>query len=420
MKDYRCDDRTMPLERMHSLATGLGDPHLATPAIHVAGTKGKGTTCLILEALLRSSGLRVGTYLSPHLENLRERVRVDGEPIREDQLVETLTEMLPELDRRHRLGPVEFPTFFEMMTALAMVQFRRSGVDVSIYEVGLGGRLDATNILAPGWTAITSIGLEHVDKLGHTLEAIAREKAGIVKPSTPLVLGEVAPEARSMILGIARSLGSPVLEVSAKRVQAVEIGGTTRLLVPPHDRPLEPHAIRGPGLRADLGLALTLHEEYLTARGGAPGIEVIERTLAGLRLPGRIERFEGPPITILDGAHTPESLDTLAVALEEMRLPRPRTAVVALASDKRIAACLERLAGLADRVIFTCADAVRGIPAGDLAVEMASRAPGLPVQQEDDPRQALRLARADGHPVIVTGSIYLAGALRAQLDGRAP
>ncbi len=419
MKNYRCDDETMPLERMRSLAESLGNPQDSVPSIHIAGTKGKGTTCLILETLLRKQGYRVGTYTSPHLKNLRERVRVDGKMISETDLVETLNSMLSELDRRYQLGPEAFPTFFEMMTALAMHHFQRAEVDVAIYEVGLGGRLDATNILQPEWTAITGIGLEHMDKLGNTLSSIAKEKAGIIKENTPLVLAEVDPEAREAIFSIAKSKSAPILETASKRVQAVTEDGKIAILIPPYGKALHPNNIRGPGPRADLGLAITIWEEFLAKRGQKAELQTIEKCLSELELPGRVEILHESPMTILDGAHTPESLASLAQALNEESVPRPRIGVVALAQDKRLEECLEQLGHFVDQVIFTQADSVRGADPQELS-ETFYKITQKESSWELDPHSAYENTKQSNCSVIVTGSIYLVGALQAKSSRLSP
>src|SRR2546426_4290040 len=188
VQTFRYDKETLGIERMRSFMADLGNPQESYPSVHVAGTKGKGTTCLILEALLREEGLRTGTYLSPHVENLRERIRIAGSSVPENDLAVEINAMLSILEERQRKGPSAFPSFFELMTALAMTCCKTRRVDWGIFEVGLGGRFDATNILKPRACAITSIGLEHTQLLGKTLGEIAREKAGIIKQGTPVVV----------------------------------------------------------------------------------------------------------------------------------------------------------------------------------------------------------------------------------------
>ena len=195
MKTFHYNDKTLKLERMAAFLKDIGNPQLSYPTIHIAGTKGKGTTCLILENLLSQNGKKVGSYLSPHIEHIRERIRFSNRSINETELCNTLNAMLDVLNRRRNLGEDHFPTFFELMTSLAMAFFHDREVHHGIFEVGLGGRLDATNVLSPSWTAITSISLEHTQKLGNTLASIAREKAGILKAGIPVIVGPGLPGA---------------------------------------------------------------------------------------------------------------------------------------------------------------------------------------------------------------------------------
>ena len=209
LQTFRYDQESFDLRRMEALAAALGNPHNHYPAVHVAGTKGKGCTCLMLEALLRAEGLAVGTYTSPHIEHLRERIRIGGKSISEDTFMRTVNSVLPLTEPAD--GENASPTFFELLTAMAMLCFARAGVDIAIFEVGLGGRLDATNILSARWSAITSLGLEHTRLLGDTLTSIAREKAGILREETPLVTGDLPAEAREEIKRIATEKMPPGL-----------------------------------------------------------------------------------------------------------------------------------------------------------------------------------------------------------------
>jgi dihydrofolate synthase/folylpolyglutamate synthase len=405
---FRYGPQTLGLERMRELARALGDPQDAYPSVHIGGTKGKGSTTLMLEALLSAEGLRVGSYTSPHVEHLSDRIRVGGRRISEPSLVEAANLVLPALSPR--LGTPDPPTFFELMTAIAMLRFRKDEVDFGLFEVGLGGRLDATNILSAQLTAITSIGLEHTHLLGNSLEAIAGEKAGIIKPGVPLVIGELAPEARRVIEATARERGAPLAVACAGDVRLVSRGILELAGV---ESPLRAPAVRGPGLRADLSIALWLFRKLLERLGRSFDPARARRALAELELPARVEIFAGEPAVCLDGAHTTESIEVLAVALEEERFPRPRTLVFSLAADKRRDDILALLPAIAEDVVFARADPVRS-----LAPQALRDAFGAGTVVED-PHQALRAALERGRAVVVTGSIYLAGALRAALKERA-
>ena len=432
MLSYHYGHETMKLERMTSLAADLGNPHLATRAIHVAGTKGKGSTCLILEALLMASGNEVGTYLSPHVEFLRERIRKDGRPIPEDDLCTLLNSILPTLEQRHALTdgegtPQSFPTFFELMTALAMLYFKRQSVGYALYEVGLGGRLDATNILRPVLTAITSIGMEHTDKLGDTLASIAGEKAGVIKSDTPSIVGpSIAKEARDVIRARAQDMKAPLIEVAPDTIQCIRHEGTPALRIRPHDWILPCGPLPGPGLRDDLAIALSLWENILEIQGVEPRRETVLEALGRLgenQLPGRVEVIDGSPPVILDGAHTEESVASLTAAVEELAIPQPRTLLVSVASDKRADAILSQLASIAEEIYFTRCDPVRSLPPDELrqrflALKTAPQSGGIrseKLQVSEDPVEAFLAARKRNNPVVVTGSFFLVGAIRQYL-----
>ena len=398
----------MPLERMRSFVSELGDPLSSYPSIHIAGTKGKGSTSLMLEALLAAEGFRVGTYTSPHVEHLRERIRVGGRWIGEAELVDLARSFLPVLERRRSSGGGGFPTFFELMTALAMSRFARAPVDWGVFEVGLGGRLDATNILAPRACAITGIGLEHVAVLGDTHQRIAREKAGIIKRGIPLVAGDMPEEALREVLAAAREQGA---EVVRPREGGVMPAGSGHVEIAGYGR-FEAPAVRGPALRHDLAVALELHRLALEASGRRPVAARIAGALATLELPARVELFAGTPPVLLDGAHTAESFGALESTLEEIGLPRPRTAVFSLASDKRAEPILETLARIAGRFILTRADPLRSLEPAAIRARLGAG------DVIDAPRAALEEALRRGEPVIVCGSMYLAGAVRGRMRER--
>lgn len=265
-RQFRYDPEAVPLARMRSFVEELGSPHRSFRTVHVTGSKGKGSTTLILEALLEESGLSVGTYTSPHVDHLRERIRFRRDAISEGDLIRLTNLTLPVLEHRRGTSGA-FPTFFELMTGLAMLHFAREHVDRAIFEVGLGGRLDATNVIDAPIAAITSIGLEHTRVLGTTLPAIAREKAGIIKDGATVVLGRLDPEARRTVGEIAAALNARVIDVDPASVQPA---GEGRVRTPAFAAPVDAPAIRGPGLRANLAIALELHALVLADEGRNP------------------------------------------------------------------------------------------------------------------------------------------------------
>jgi dihydrofolate synthase/folylpolyglutamate synthase len=402
---FRHDEETFALERVRVLARSLGNPHLASPCFHIAGTKGKGSTCLILESLLASAGSRIGTYTSPHIEQMRERIRVEGSPLSEEAIVLEANALLPVLEGRGRPGDSGFPTFFEFLTILAMTAFRRAGVDQAIHEVGLGGRLDATNIVEPMACAVTSIGLEHTQQLGNTLALIAREKAGILKPGVPVVLGRLPAEADEEIRRVAGERRAPIIDVDPGTVRrhgldSLEIAGV--------DGPVPAGAIRGPALRANLALALRLAE----AAKETLRPEAIRTALVNLRLPARVEVFATDPPVVLDGAHTADSIAALRATLEEIAFPAPRTLIFSIARGKDLPGILPQLSALADDFVWTEADTTRSVPPRELEAAMGRG------RSVEDPCRALDEAAAMGRPIVITGSFYLAGRLRPVLRVR--
>lgn len=397
------DKATLGTARMQSLARELGEPHSAYPAVHVAGSKGKGSTSLLLEALLRSEGFSVGTYLSPHVEHLTERIRIDGHAIPEDKLLREVNAMLPVLELLRSRGTDAFPSFFELMTALAMTCFRTRKVDWAIFETGLGGRLDATNILEPRLCVITSIGLEHTQQLGTTIPAIAREKAGILKPGAHLILGPVDRDAEGVIRRIAEERGVAVTRVYDR---AVRSAGPGRIILDEPPVSIDAGPVLGPALRINLALAVTALRWILRESGREPRRDRLSRALESTCLPARVEVFPGPPAVVLDSAHTPESVRALAVTLKELMLPRPRVLVFSIATGKELGPIVRMLPLLAEDWIFTRADPVRSVSPKTLR-DLAGG--GTTVEL---PENAFEQAMRRERPVIVTGSFYLAGRLR--------
>jgi dihydrofolate synthase/folylpolyglutamate synthase len=387
--------RDFDLSRPRALLEGLGSPdrRLGSRVIQVAGTKGKGSTARFLDSILRAAGLRTGCYTSPHLEHVRERITIDGVPIAEAEFAARVGEVLDSVRARGAET-----TFFESMLAIACLQFARAETEAVIFEVGLGGRLDATTAVPCTANVITEISLEHTEILGDTVELVAAEKAGTIRPGVPLWSG-VDPDspAGRVIGGIAEERGAPWTYVP-----------------PPRDVTATPTGLRWDGY--DLRV-LGRHQAHNAALAIAAvsdlSDEVIRRGLAEARQPGCCEPRGSNPTVVLDGAHTAESIEATLRAVEE-HFPGIRpTLVFALAEDKnldRIAAAMEPR--VAD-VFCTRVDDKRGRTAEELAAHPAwiARARAVP-----DAVAALDAARAAAGPdglVLATGSLYLAGALRA-------
>jgi dihydrofolate synthase/folylpolyglutamate synthase len=392
------------LDPIRDLLERLGDPHADLGGVHVAGSKGKGSLSGLVAAGLEAAGLRTGVYASPHVERMTERVRVGGREVADEALAEALEQVLDTRAAATAAGtPGVEATWFDTVTAAAFLVFERAGVDLIVAECGLGGRLDSTNVLSPEVCAITGIELEHTVVLGDTRALIAAEKAGILKPGVTLVtpLGE-DDEAGAVIAARARELCVQVL-----RPPAIE--GWSAL---PFER----------RNRALAGLVL----EELGRRGHPVGAGVLsDEVVRAGRLPGRMERFSsgGVPV-VLDGAHTPASVDGCLRELEaDPGLHGRPQVILGLAAEKDLEGILKTLVGRVDRVLCTSVGgALHRTPE---QIESAARALGMVTETAAPPRVALEralVAAPRGGWVLAIGSLYLAGELRPLLrsDPSAP
>ncbi len=388
------------LDRMREALALLGDPQLQYRTLHVAGTNGKGSTCAFAEASLRAAGLKTGLYTSPHLRHFCERIRLDFAPIGEAHAAALLEEIAARVP--WALGDPGL-TFFELVTLMGFLAFAQARVDVAVIEVGLGGRLDATNLIAPRACAVTALGLEHTQYLGNTLAEIAREKGGIFKPGVPAVTAGQPLAAARELSKLSKMLWRP--------------GRDYRF----ESRPGRPFCYAGPAwtVRAEPGLE-GLHQRAnaavacaLLEAAALPEVEPghLEQGLAATRWPGRLERLGSRPTVLLDGAHNPHAAAALAKALRGRRV----VLVFAAMQDKDAAAMLRALAPIAQEVHFCAADSVRARP----AKELASLWPGTP---HESPAAALEAARGAAGPdgtVLCCGSLYLVGELEGILSGEA-
>jgi dihydrofolate synthase/folylpolyglutamate synthase len=386
-------------ERMGVLAARLAHPERAAPCIHVAGTNGKGSTCAMIEAIQRAHGRRTGLYTSPHLVTIGERIQVDRRPLSDERVV-----ALAEILRPHHAAiaaaePDLAPTFFELITAAAWIEFALRRVDVIVLETGLGGRLDATNICAPEVCVITSIGLDHQEYLGPTLAHIAAEKAGILKPGVPAVIGLVPPPAEAVIAARAQAIGAPLYWLK----DYFPDGLPETNLVGAHQR-------------ANAGLALLACEL-------AEGLPVDEATArAALRQvdwAGRWQRLtlaDGRAL-IVDGSHNEEGIRAVVPLLAA---GPPPTLVVGALGAERAQALLAAVAPLAARLHLVAPDNERACRPAELAAWLppADRAKASTATvAELFPSPGV--CRADGDPIVVLGSLYLVGEVLARFHGGA-
>jgi len=397
------------LDRTLALLNALGDPHLQLPVLHVAGTNGKGSSVATMDALLRAKGLRVGRYTSPHLVDFRERMLVDGRMIPEDEVTEFV--------ERHgalieRLGA----TFFEVTTALAFDHFARAGADVAVVETGLGGRLDSTNVVQPLAAGVVSVGLDHTEMLGESIEAIAAEKGGIFKPGRPAVVGIVPDAAREVLHGTARAVGaSRVLDVAREcEVTAVEVGaaGTRFRLAMAGERAELTTPLVGRHQATNTAFAL----QMLHAAGPSwqLPLDAATRALASIRLSGRFHRAGRH---LFDVAHNPDGARVLAETLRLAPPARPLALVLCVLSDKDWRGMLDVLAPLVDHVVLTHAPTAPPTRRWSLE-EVTAYARTIATSVEAIPRLDQALARAEemAPSVLVTGSFHTVGDAMASLQ----
>jgi len=394
------------LDPMRDLMQRLGSPHLRFRAVHVTGTKGKGTTAALVAEALRRAGLRTGLYASPHVERVNERVRVDGAEIADDELAACLEEALAAREAAIlESTSADEATWFDLVTAAAFLVFARASCAWAVVEVGIGGRLDSTNVVQGEVAVVTNVDLEHVQVLGSTRAAIAREKGGILKPGATLVTG-VQPDALSsadedparVLEAIAHELDVPVLRPARVAARLTDRNADLARLV------LDELGRRG---------VRDARSELLS------GSLLDAATIQGAQLPGRQElRWAGEVPVLLDGAHVASSIAALLdEASTDPRLPaRKPVVVLALGRDKDARAILKALQGRADRLLCTTA-ASGPLRAVDTLAEEVSRA-GLDAETASEPTSALARAvqhAAGGGWVLVTGSFHLVGAVRPTL-----
>jgi len=397
------------LAAVRRLLAAVGNPQAAMKIVHIAGTKGKGSTAAILDSILREAGIRVGLFTQPHLVDIRERTRVDGQPISQDEFAEAVEAVRPHVEQLNAEPDCEPITFYEAHLAAALVAFRAREVELAVVETGLGGRLDATNALQPVATAITRIDYDHTDILGERLEDIAREKAGILKPDVPCVFAPQAREVAAVLHAWAAAVAAPVLPfptVTEHEDGTFELhsrGEYTGFTLP----------LAGHHQRENAALALALCE-MLQVAGVVVTEEAVRAGMASVRWPGRFQVVPGEPTIVLDVAHNRVSAEVLRDGLEGVlasRDPRPRLVlVIGIAKDKDVPGFVETLAPLADRVICTRAHSPRAAEPETIAE--AARSLGASVECVPTVGEALAHAEGAagaGDVICITGSFHVVG-----------
>jgi dihydrofolate synthase/folylpolyglutamate synthase len=419
------------LGRIAALVELLGDPQQAYPVIHLTGTNGKGSTAAMIEALLRSLGLRTGRFTSPHLQDVTERIAIDGRPISTERFDETWREIEPYValvDERQIDGVAM--TFFEIITGMAYAAFADAPVDVAVVEVGLGGTWDATNVADAGVAVVTPIDLDHTHLLGNTVTEIAREKAGIIKPGAQAILAGQPVEAATVLLERCAEVGAlahregidfGVLErlpaVGGQQLRLNASGGPVDDIFLP---------LYGAHQAGNAALALAAVEAFMGLKGLNP--DVVRDGFAEVRWPGRLEVVRSSPTVILDAGHNPHGARATVAAIEESFDFSPLIGVVAVMRDKDAEGLLATYAEIMTRVVVSqVASTSRGVPAdelGELAAgvfgaERVTVAPSLDVAIET----AIAFAEADSAGaagVLITGSVVAVGEARTLLVGAEP
>lgn len=397
------------IDRMRPLAAALGNPEQRVPFIHVSGTNGKGSVSAMLESILRAAGWRTGLYTSPHLVSLGERVQVNRQVLTEQEIVDYVQELRPTVERVARAHPDNGPSFFELMTAMAFLQFERKGCDIGILEVGLGGALDATNIVDPQVSVITSIAKDHTEILGNELEKIAAAKAGIIKPRRTVVIGQVPEEAECVIREIAAVQESPVISVA-------EAYGNDIASYPKTN--LEGEYQQWNAATATLALRALPEKWRITESAIAAGLQ-------NVAWPGRWQRVQiGGRLAILDASHNPEGAQALEGNLARLRAETGRrpVVIVGVLGRDRAQPLIDVICRHAREIYFVVPDQPRACSHAELAalvpVEFKGRVVRAAVAELFPSANSCTAGTADDS-VVVTGSMYLLGEVMARLGAPA-
>ena len=435
--------RTMPygvaefrLGRMRQLLRRLGSPERELSIVHVAGTKGKGSTAAMIAAVATAAGYRAGLFTSPHLERVEERIAIDGLPCRPEELAALIDAVRPAveaLDRQaaRRGGGAIGPTYFEILTAMALLHFARAGVDLVVLEVGLGGRLDSTNVCQPKVSVITSISFDHTRQLGETLAAIAREKAGIVERGVPVVSGVTAEEPRRVIRQICRRRGCRLIEAGVDFASTyrppIHLERESALGSMDFQSPLGTPALENLSLgltgqhqAANAAVALAVIEELRGTKWNLPE-EAVRRGLGALQWPARVEVVARRPTVVLDAAHNAASVRALVATFDESFSARRRLLVFAASQEKDLRGMLACLLQAFDEVVLTqYGNTPRAVPAEELEA-LAMELSGRRCPTFADPAAAWDAIHRLAGPedlICVTGSFFIAAEMRRQLAAR--
>ena len=408
------------LDRIGLLLERLDNPHLKTPTVHITGTKGKGSTAAMITSVLAAQGYRPGLFTSPHLHTFRERIQLNGEPISESDFAALLEAVWPEVEAINSDGSLGEVTTFELLTAMAFLHFHRQGAGFQVIEVGLGGRLDSTNLVQPQLSVITSISLDHTRILGDTLEKIAFEKAGIIKQDTPVVTSPQKEEAMRVLRDVARKRDARLIqageECQARRVSH-HLGGQTIDMVTPWGE----FRLRIPLLgehQVENAVTALVSLHVLNETGFAVSGDSISRGFDSMAWPCRMEVLSREPLLVADGAHNPYSAGILRRALEEYLDYRRLIYVVGLSNDKNVEGIVSELAQNAGLVIAAKSRHPRAVPPQEVARLFAQH--GAEAVTSNTVADAVKLVLSqagEGDLIVASGSLFVAAEVREEVLG---
>lgn len=408
---FQWERHTPGLDRIRTLLRALGDPQRGQKFVHVAGTNGKGSTCACIAAVLQAAGYRVGLNTSPYLMTFHERIRVDGEMISDQELASLTEEVRPAAE-----AMTEHPTEFEMITAIALLYFRRKSCDIDLLEVGLGGTLDASNVIdVPEAAVLTAMGMDHVALLGPTQADVAAAKAGIIKPGGEVVSYGGCPEADGVFRRACRERGANLTEVdfSRLRIRALDLEGA-RFDFAPYENLYLPLA--GEYQLKNAATAITALE-VLQKKGWSISREALRQGLASVRWPGRFEVLRRRPVFLLDGAHNAHGMAAAAESLRALFPGRRFVFLLGLLADKDVPAMLDLLVPLAERVFTLRPGSPRALEAEALALLLVER--GVPARACGSAGEGVRLSiEAAGRDGVACalGSLYFSGDIRRAVE----
>ncbi len=409
------------LDRMRELLKRLGNPQESIPAVHIAGTKGKGSTAAMVASMLTAAGHRTGLFTSPHIAAFEERLIINGQQATPEEIVSLVRQLAGVVAELDKLPGHAGPTYFEMATAMAWLWFREQQVKLAVLEVGLGGRLDSTNVCCPAVTVITTISRDHMRQLGFRLEQIAAEKAGIIKPGVPVISGVLASPADAVIARVAAEFDAPLLqlgrdfsyfgtaETAADGAAAITVKSGETIVAQDLPQPLV-----GGHQAHNLALAVMAVQQLRTQGWNIPAA-AMSAGLSRMRWPGRIEVVRREPTVVIDAAHNWAAVQALCETLRTSFSARRRILIFAATQDKDVAGMLRQLMPVFDSVILTqYQNNPRAVPTQELA-RLAVVSTNLPFHMAADPAASWRMARSFAGPqdlICITGSFFIAAELR--------